>query len=108
MNFINMCTLVERNSKTQENGICQIIFEMSTRILKHFLKCSFIQFHVIFDILIDLIFGLYYKNDIQKVPPIKNNLILMSASELAEKIRTKKNIIIRSCNGIYRKSKGSK
>lgn len=60
---------------------------MSTRILKHFLKCSFIQFHVIFDILIDLIFGLYYKNDIQKVPPIKNNLILLSASELAEKIR---------------------
>ncbi|PBC26567.1 Fatty-acid amide hydrolase [Apis cerana cerana] len=85
-----MCTLVERNSKTQESGICQIIFEMSTRILKHFLKCSFIQFHVIFDILIDLIFGLYYKNDIQKVPPIKNNLILLSASELAEKIRTKK------------------
>lgn len=37
--------------------------------------------------LIDLIFGLYYKNDIQKVPPIKNNLVLMSASELAEKIR---------------------
>lgn len=60
---------------------------MSTRILKHFLKCSFVQFHIIFDMLIDLIFGLYYKNDIQKVPPIKNNLVLMSASELAEKIR---------------------
>ncbi|XP_017752741.1 PREDICTED: fatty-acid amide hydrolase 2-like [Eufriesea mexicana] len=62
---------------------------MSTKTLKNFLKCLFIQLHIIFDYLIDFIFGLYYNHKKQKVPPIKNNLLLMSASELAEKIRTK-------------------
>lgn len=37
--------------------------------------------------MIDFIFGLYYDHNIQKVPPIKNDLLLTSASELAERIR---------------------
>ncbi|OAD59959.1 Fatty-acid amide hydrolase 2, partial [Eufriesea mexicana] len=72
-----------------ESDKCQRILEMSTKTLKNFLKCLFIQLHIIFDYLIDFIFGLYYNHKKQKVPPIKNNLLLMSASELAEKIRTK-------------------
>ncbi|XP_043524701.1 fatty-acid amide hydrolase 2-A-like isoform X2 [Frieseomelitta varia] len=84
-----MCTLV-KNSRVQESDKSQTIFEMTIKILKYFLKCLFIQFHVIFDFLVDFIFGLYYDSKIQKVPPVKNNLLLMSASELAGKIRSKK------------------
>ncbi|XP_033184493.1 fatty-acid amide hydrolase 2 isoform X1 [Bombus vancouverensis nearcticus] len=89
MNFTNMCTLV-KNSRTQEGDKCQTIFEMSIKVLKHVLKCLIIKFHIIFDCMIDFIFGLYYDHNIQKVPPIKNDLLLTSASELAERIRTKK------------------
>ncbi|KAK9295004.1 hypothetical protein QLX08_010540 [Tetragonisca angustula] len=84
-----MCTLV-KNSRVQESDKSQTIFEMTIKILKYFLKCLFIQFHIIFDFLVDFIFGLYYDSKIQKVPPVKNNLLLMSASELAEKIRSRK------------------
>lgn len=52
-----------------------------------FLKCLIVQLHAIFDFLVDFFFGLYYDQDVKKVPPIRNNLLLMSASELAEKIR---------------------
>ncbi|CAL7951028.1 unnamed protein product [Xylocopa violacea] len=65
------------------------MFEMLGRIVMQFLKCLFVQFHAVFDYLVDVIFGLYYNYKVQKLPPIKNNLLLMSASELAEKIRTK-------------------
>lgn len=84
-----MCTSV-KSSRPKENDACCTVFEMSTKILVHFLRCLFVQFHAVLDFFIDLVFGLYYNNNVQKVPPVKNDLLLMSASELAERIRTKK------------------
>ncbi|CAK9821482.1 Fatty-acid amide hydrolase 2 [Anthophora retusa] len=66
------------------------MIETTKRIIKYYSKCLIIQFHAIFDILIDLIYGLLYRCSSQKVPPIKNNLLLMSASELAKEIREKR------------------
>ncbi|XP_003704919.2 fatty-acid amide hydrolase 2 [Megachile rotundata] len=84
-----MCTTV-KNKKYQENNTCKTVCDAIKNLIKYFLKCMIIQFHTVFDYLIDLVFGLYYNNKSQKVPPIKNDLLLMSASQLAEKIRTKK------------------
>lgn len=82
-----MCT--SQAVKTQKNGTCTSVIEVSKMIAMDFLKCLIVQLHAIFDFLVDFFFGLYYDQDVKKVPPIRNNLLLMSASELAEKIRTK-------------------
>ncbi|XP_076179172.1 fatty-acid amide hydrolase 2 [Ptiloglossa arizonensis] len=63
---------------------------MLRKVSKDFLKWVIIQLHMIFDFLVDLFFGLYYEHSSKKVPPIKNHLLLMSASQLAHNIRTKK------------------
>ncbi|XP_043501542.1 fatty-acid amide hydrolase 2-like [Polistes fuscatus] len=61
--------------------------------IKHFIlnliTCVFIQFHSIFDYIITIIFDFYYEKKVTKVPPVKNPLLLESATKLAEKIRTK-------------------
>ncbi|XP_029038887.1 fatty-acid amide hydrolase 2-like [Osmia bicornis bicornis] len=84
-----MCTSV-KNKKYQNNDTCRSVFETFMNFLRYFIKCLIIQFHRLFDCLIDFVFGFYYNNKSKKVPPIKDDLLLMSASELAEKIRTKK------------------
>ncbi|XP_012268301.2 fatty-acid amide hydrolase 2-like [Athalia rosae] len=48
-----------------------------------------VQIHVLLDLVIDFCFKLYYQNKIQKVPPIKNDLLQDSAVTLAKKIRNK-------------------
>ncbi|XP_017790009.1 PREDICTED: fatty-acid amide hydrolase 2-like isoform X2 [Habropoda laboriosa] len=75
---------------TCESNVGLTMFEMSKGIIKIFLKCLIIRLHVIFDILVDFIYGLFYRYSLQKVPPIKNRLLITSASELAEEIRKKK------------------
>ncbi|XP_043261661.1 fatty-acid amide hydrolase 2-like [Colletes gigas] len=81
-----MCILV----KSQGNDTCKSTFEVLRMILMDILKWLIIQMHMISDFLVDLFFGFYYWNKSKKLPPIKNNLLLMSASELADNIRTKK------------------
>ncbi|XP_076751639.1 fatty-acid amide hydrolase 2 [Xylocopa sonorina] len=83
-----MCTSA-KNSRTQEQAAEPTMFEMLTRIIAQVFKCLFVQVHAVFDCMIDIIFGLFYNYNVEKLPPIKNNLLLMSASELAEKIRKK-------------------
>lgn len=54
------------------------------------LQCIIIQVHFLFDCIVDFVFGIYYNPKAKKVPLVKNNLLLESATSLAEKIRTKK------------------
>ncbi|KZC11579.1 Fatty-acid amide hydrolase 2, partial [Dufourea novaeangliae] len=72
-----------------ENDTCKEVFAVSRKVSKDCLKWLFIQIHVIFDFLVDLFFGLYYDSKARKVPSVKNDLLLMSATQLADKIRTK-------------------
>ncbi|XP_053971085.1 fatty-acid amide hydrolase 2-like [Hylaeus volcanicus] len=76
--------------KSQKNGTCKTVFKILKKLIKEFLIWLIIQLHMIFDWLVDLLFGFYYDHSAKKVPPIKNDLLLMSASELANQIRTKK------------------
>lgn len=71
----------------QENDTCKSLFGIIRMMFKDFLVCVIIQLHVIFDFLVDLLFGFYYNGRTKKIPSIKNDLLLMSASELAERIR---------------------
>ncbi|XP_026669099.1 LOW QUALITY PROTEIN: fatty-acid amide hydrolase 2-like [Ceratina calcarata] len=87
-----MCTLT-RSTETQGNGTQP--HEMRSendvlRILVQILRFSIIQFHAAFDCLVHLVFGLYYDFNVKKVPPVKNDIVLMSASELAEKISNRR------------------
>ena len=50
-------------------------------------KCIFIQVHWLIDCFINFVFGLYYDSKRQKVPPVKNKLLLESTTSLARKIR---------------------
>jgi hypothetical protein len=50
-------------------------------------KVTFIHLHILIDILVEFIFGLYYDKKAQNVPPIKNNLLLQSTIQLAQNIR---------------------
>lgn len=52
-----------------------------------FAKCIIIQIHWFIDCIVDFIFGLYYDSKVQKVPPVKNKLVLESTVNLAQKIR---------------------
>ncbi|XP_076664700.1 fatty-acid amide hydrolase 2 isoform X1 [Andrena cerasifolii] len=81
-----MCTSV----RSQENDTCKSLFGIIRMMFKDFLVCVIIQLHAIFDFSVDLLFGFYYNGRAKKIPSIKNDLLLMSASELAEKIRIKK------------------
>lgn len=77
--------IVFRNNLISDT--CKTIFKMLRKVSKDFLKWVIIQLHMIFDFLVDLFFGLYYEHSSKKVPPIKNHLLLMSASQLAHNIR---------------------
>ncbi|XP_011498813.1 PREDICTED: fatty-acid amide hydrolase 2-like [Ceratosolen solmsi marchali] len=53
-------------------------------------KIVLIQLHLLIDVLVEFFFGLYYDKRIQKVPPVKNNLLLQSTIQIARNIREKK------------------
>lgn len=57
------------------------------KLLIEFAKCIFIQIRWFVDYIIDFGFGLYYDSKAQKVPPVKNQLVLESTTVLAKKIR---------------------
>ncbi|XP_058799780.1 fatty-acid amide hydrolase 2 isoform X2 [Phymastichus coffea] len=60
------------------------------KLLLEIVKCIFIQVHWLIDYIIDFLFGLYYDTKAQKVPPVKNKLLLESTISIAKKIREKK------------------
>ncbi|XP_031833199.1 fatty-acid amide hydrolase 2 [Nomia melanderi] len=80
-----MCTSI----KNKDNNTSKDVLEASKKVSMDCLKWLFIQIHMIFDIFVDILFGFFYDGKVRRVPPVKNNLLLMSASELAHKIRTK-------------------
>nr|XP_033337006.1 fatty-acid amide hydrolase 2-like [Megalopta genalis] len=82
-----MCTSVKNK---EDDDTCKDVLEMSRKVSLDCLKWLFVQVHMIFDFLVDILFGFYYDSKAQKVPPVKNDLLLLSATELADKIRTKK------------------
>lgn len=92
--IINMCTLTKGNHQENQDTGTQSSQTASgndvLRILVKILRYLIIQLHAAFDCLVHLIFGLYYDATCKKVPPIKNDILLMSASELANKIRMRK------------------
>ncbi|XP_078037813.1 fatty-acid amide hydrolase 2 [Augochlora pura] len=81
-----MCTTI----KNKEDDTCKDVLKMSRKVSLDCLKWIFVQVHMIFDFLVDILFGFYYDNKSRKVPPVKNDLLLLSATELADRIRTKK------------------
>lgn len=74
------------SEKKEECAACQ---NKACSTLLLILKFIVIQLHCIFDYLVDFCFGLYYDQKAQKVPPVEDKLLLCSATELAEKIRSK-------------------
>lgn len=70
--------------------MCKNVLETSRKVSLDCLKWLLVQVHMIFDFLVDILFGFYYDSKAEKVPPVNNDLLLLSASELAHKIRTKK------------------
>ncbi|XP_076655334.1 fatty-acid amide hydrolase 2 [Halictus rubicundus] len=81
-----MCTSV----KHKEDDMCKDVLATSRKVSLDCLKWLLVQVHMIFDFIVDILFGFYYDSKAQKVPPVNNDLLLLSASELAHKIRTKK------------------
>ncbi|XP_014210386.1 fatty-acid amide hydrolase 2-like [Copidosoma floridanum] len=80
-----MCTAAQKKPRhTSESG-------MGT--CKNFAlgiaKFIFIQIHWLIDYVVEFAFGLYYGNKAQKVPSVKNKLLLESTVSLAKKIREK-------------------
>lgn len=77
-NIVNSCDL------DGNEGGCQVI----KKYLIKFLRCIVVQIHCLFDCTVDFCFELYYnKNKQNKVPPIKDDLLLESGISLAQKIR---------------------
>lgn len=74
---------------TEEKSHCKMSQNTAKKILTHILIFLIIQIHRVFDFMVDFLFGLYYNRMVQKVPPIRDELLLCSAVELAEKIKTK-------------------
>lgn len=70
--------------QSPNKGIQKTTFKM---LFLEIIKCIFIQIHCLFDCVVDFLFGLYYDSKAQKVPPIKNDLVLESTKTLAKKIR---------------------
>lgn len=63
------------------------MLDTAKKLLCCLLRFSIVQLHYIFDCIIDFVFGLYYDGKEKKIPPVKNQIILESAVDLAEKIR---------------------
>lgn len=78
-----MCISAKKKDKNNT------MIDNAKKLILDLLRCIIIQVHCIFDYVVDFIFGLYYDNKAKKVPPVKNPLLLQSATALAEKIRTK-------------------
>lgn len=57
------------------------------KMIKNFVLFVLVQVHTIYDYVIDVVFGFLYDKKAKRVPPVKNELLLKSASELATKIR---------------------
>lgn len=81
-----MCT----SGKHKKDDMCTDVSETPRMPVLDCLKWLLIQIHMIVDFLVDIFFGFYYNGKAQRVPPVNNDLLLLSASELAHKIRTKK------------------
>ncbi|KAL0129364.1 hypothetical protein PUN28_004218 [Cardiocondyla obscurior] len=81
-----MCTSVRNKESSESQDTLQLIKKLCWRLL----KCIIIQVHFVFDCIVDFVFGMYYDSKAEKVPPVKDELLLESAISLAEKIRTKK------------------
>ncbi|XP_020280789.1 fatty-acid amide hydrolase 2 [Pseudomyrmex gracilis] len=80
-----MCSSI-RNKEPSES---EDLIQHTKQICCTFLRFVIIQLHVLFDCIVDFIFGLYYDKKANKVPPVEQKLLLESAVSLAEKIRTK-------------------
>ncbi|XP_063990511.1 fatty-acid amide hydrolase 2 [Diachasmimorpha longicaudata] len=83
-----MCTSITNHQVNRLEG--ETMMETSKKLLCSLLRCIVVQLHYIFDCVIDFVFGLYYNGKEEKVPPIKNPILLESAVTLAERIRNKK------------------
>ncbi|XP_014220085.1 fatty-acid amide hydrolase 2-A-like [Trichogramma pretiosum] len=79
-----MCTSTREKRHTKKTRMsCK-------KLTLQVVKWIIIQIHWLFDCFVDFIFGLYYDSKVQKVPPVKNELLLESAISLAKKIRERK------------------
>ncbi|XP_011305205.1 fatty-acid amide hydrolase 2 isoform X2 [Fopius arisanus] len=83
-----MCTSITNHQVDKLEG--ETMMETSKKLLCSLIRCIIVQLHYVFDCIIDFVFGLYYNGKEEKVPPIKNTILLESAIMLAEKIRNKK------------------
>ncbi|XP_043470659.1 fatty-acid amide hydrolase 2 [Leptopilina heterotoma] len=80
-----MCSNARNKHKTVPNqGSLSIMLK---QMVVDFMKCMIVQIHWLFDIIVDFCFGLYYDSKVQRVPPVKNKLLLESGCSLAKKIR---------------------
>lgn len=63
------------------------MWETTLKLLYSLLRCIVVQIHILFDCIVDFVFGYYYQGKNKKIQPVDNQLLLDSAVAIAEKIR---------------------